>query len=162
MFKFISFLTVFSILSLSTFATEAKQAKKLDDENIIITSQKLEHDNLKRKAIFNKDVKVINGDVTMTADKMTCYFNKKNEIHLIIAEGHVVVIKETKKVTAGRAIYRLEDEVIRLANKPIIYDRQNRIHARKVTVYVKKSFSLLDEPESFFYKEDAIKKTDKK
>lgn len=149
----INLLALLLILSTSF----AEDAKKVDDENIVITSQKLEHDNLKRKAVFIKDVKVVNGDVTMTSDKMTCYFNKENEIFLIISEGNVVVTKEDKKATAGRAIYRLEDEVIRLADKPVIYDNQNRIHARKITIYVKKSLSLLDEPESYFYKEDSKK-----
>ena len=151
----ISLLTLLSTLSTSF----AQDAKKVDDENIVITSQKLEHDNLKRKSVFIKDVKVVNADITMTSDKMTCFFNKENEIYLIISEGNVVVTKEDKKATAGRAIYRLEDDVIRLANKPVIYDNQNKINARKITIYVKKSLSLLDEPESFFYKDDSKKLT---
>jgi lipopolysaccharide transport protein LptA len=140
-------------------------AKKLNSDNndeLEVTSQRLDYDHINRVAIFTIDVEAVNGETTMTADKMTCFFDENNEPYLIIAEGNVIIIKGKHRGTAGKAIYKLTEEIITLKLKPELFDGNNHIKARVITFYEAKNVSEYDDPQVTFIQAKKDNKSPKK
>jgi lipopolysaccharide transport protein LptA len=123
-----------------------KKKKAANDEELVVTSEQLESDLVQNISIFTHNVKAINGETTMTADKMTCYLDKKNDPYLIIAEGNVIIIKGKQRAIAGKAVYKLKEEIIILKFKPELFDGNNNIKARIITFYETKKISEYNDP----------------
>jgi len=130
-------------------------AKKKKDEDLIITSKHLNYDHVNRQAIFTRDVKAVNGDTTMTADKMICYFDEKNDPYLVIAEGDVKISRGDQLGKSQKAVYKLDEEIIILRQKPQLFDGNNTIKARIITFYEAKNISEFDDPDCVFMREMA-------
>ena len=150
------FLTLIFI-SCAIFAQEAqnKETENQTDqktetpiEEVRITSDTLDFHNQekKRMAIFEKNVIVTRGSMTMNADKMTCHLTPNNEIHLIIAEGNVVIIDGKMKATSQKAAYQPEDKKFILIRQPMIFQEESKIEARRITIYQETNEFHFDEP----------------
>lgn len=134
MFK--TFILCFS-LCFAVFAqktADKKEEKKIDDD-LIITSQHLDYDHANHQAIFSQNVKAINGETTLTSDKMTCYFNKENDPYLIIAEGNVVITRGDHIATCNKSTYKINEKIIILRSQPKLFDGNNTIKGRIITFY---------------------------
>lgn len=125
---------------------QKKADKKKVDDDLIITSKHLNYDHVNRQAIFTRDVKAINGDTTMTADKMICYFDEKNDPYLVIAEGNVKIMRGDQLGKSQKAVYKITEEIIILRQKPELFDGNNTIKARIITFYEAKNISEFDDP----------------
>ena len=163
MLKF-SFVFLLSVLLLNGSAQEKapdkkETAKKVKSEDLVITSRHLNYDHVNRQAIFTKDVKAVNGETTMTSDKMICYFDEKNDPYLVIAEGNVIILKGDQKGTSEKAVYKITDEIIILRQRPQLYDGRNTIKARIITFYEAKNISEFDDPDCKFFREPNKEKT---
>ena len=145
-------LLFFGILIASTIchSQQVKEKTSLanDNDEIQVTSETLNYYNQdqKRMAIFEGNVHVTRGDMTMTSKKMTCYLNSKNEIHLIIAEGDVVITQKESKATSEKVAYSPDENKIILIKKPIVYMNGSTIHARRITIYQETGDIFFDEP----------------
>lgn len=143
---------------------QAQKPKKADDD-LIITSKHLNYDHVNRQAIFTRDVKAVNGDTTMTSDKMICYFDEKNDPYLVIAEGNVKITRGDQLGTSQKAVYKLKEETIILRQEPQLFDGNNTIKARIITFYEAKNISIFDDPDCRFMREvvdEKKKETEKK
>ncbi|WDE96037.1 LptA/OstA family protein [Lentisphaera profundi] len=140
-------LTAFAEVDATKASITEKPVNK-ETEEVIITSDTLDFFNQeqKRMAIFEHNVVVIRGKMTITAKKMTAYFNSKNEIHLIIAEGDVVITEEDNKSTSQKVAYSPKEKKIILIRKPVIYMNENKIEARRITIYQESGDIFFDEP----------------
>ncbi len=125
-----------------------KQVKAEETEEVNITSDTLDFFNQekKRMAIFEKNVVVTRGKMTMNADKMTCHLTAKNEIHLIIAEGNVVIIDGKMKATSQKVAYQPDEKKIILIREPVVYQNDSQINARRITIYQNTNEFHFDEP----------------
>ena len=135
-----------------------KTEKKKVDDDLIITSKHLNYDHVNRQAIFTRDVKAINGDTTMTADKMICYFDEKNDPYLVIAEGNVKIMRGDQLGKSQKAVYKITEEIIILRQEPELFDGNNTIKARIITFYEAKNISEFDDPTCTFMRQIAQKK----
>ena len=129
--------------------------KKKKDEDLVITSKHLNYDHVNRQATFTRDVKAVNGDTTMTAEKMICYFNEKNDPYLVIAEGNVKITRGDQLGKSQKAVYKLNEEIIILRQQPQLFDGNNTIKARIITFYEAKNISEFDDPDCKFMREVA-------
>ena len=131
----------------SEFPEDSDMVSK-DQENIEIDSDTLNFTNQKQKriAIFEGNVNVRRIDMTMTSNKLTCYFNGNNEIHLIIAEGNVVITQNDTKALSEKAAYSPDEDKIILIKEPVVHMKDSTIHARRITIYQKTSDIYFDEP----------------
>ncbi|MDD7983620.1 LptA/OstA family protein [Lentisphaera marina] len=149
MLKFLTLLLFnLSLVSAAEKIADTNEVKEEKTEEVIITSDTLDFFNQdkKRMAIFEHNVHVTRGKMTMTAKKMTCYLNTKNEIHLIIAEGDVVITEEDKKSTSQKVAYSPKEKKIILIRQPVIYMNENKIEARRITIYQITGDVFFDEP----------------
>ena len=148
------FLLLLFLTSIYTSAEDKKTEPKDDgSDDLVITSKHLNYDHENRQAIFTRDVKAINGDTTMTADKMICYFDENNDPYLVIAEGKVVIIRGDQRAKSEKAVYKITDEIIILRKQPQLFDGNNTIKARIITFYEAKNISEFDDPDCIFYRE---------
>lgn len=147
----ISFALVFSFCGLAEEKAPAKKSK-INDEDLIITSKHLNYDHVNRQAIFTRDVKAVNGATTMTAEKMICYFDEKNDPYLVIAEGNVVILRGDQQAKSEKAVYKITDEIIILRQQPQLFDGRNTIKARIITFYEAKNISEFDDPDCKFFR----------
>lgn len=150
-------LTVF--VSLSTMA-QTQETNKLPVKNksLEVTSQQLEYDHINHKAVFIRKVKAINGNTTITAQKMTCFFDNNNDPYLILAAGKVVIVKGKNRAKAEKAIYKLKKQIIILKDNPELFDGNNTIKARIITFNEASKINDFDEPECLLIKHDKQKK----
>ena len=80
--------------------------------------------------------------------------NAKNEIHLIIAEGDVIITEEDKKSTSEKVAYSPKEKKIILIRTPVIYMNENKIEARRITIYQESGDVFFDEPVMHTYVKD--------
>jgi lipopolysaccharide export system protein LptA len=125
---------------------------------ISISSKKMIVNNLEGFMIFDGDVKVIKGDLTLTSDRVKIYFkNEKGkkeskleaspgerEISLMEAEGNVHIVKGTREARSDKAEYHQEEEVIILTGSPQGWDNQYKISGTKMTIYLKEDRSEIE------------------
>lgn len=100
------------------------------DVSVDITSQKLDIDRIKSTAVFSGDVKALYADLSLTSDSLQIIYDEKskdnNKIKVIIAEGNVVLIQGTDKVTAGYAEYYVNQNNI-IFKKDVVLNRNGNI-----------------------------------
>lgn len=168
MFKF---LLIFFSLILSTFADDKTDEKNLDlEDELTITSRHLDYDYSNRKAVFQREVKAINGETVLTSEKMTCFFDKENQPYLIIAEEDVVIVRGHHQAKAHKASYEIPKGKIILRNQPLLFDGTNTIKGRVITFYRddKKTpennryTEVLDPEVTFQAEKNKLTKTEKK
>lgn len=130
-------------------ASKASSQVKEESKEVIITSELLDYDYQKKMAIFRKNVKAIDGEVIMTAEKMTCYFNDDNTIKLIIAEEDVNIQKGLQVAVSGRAVYNVEKHEVRMTKSPVLDDGEVHIVCRSLLMY-------LDIPKRTFFEDPEV------
>ena len=141
-------ITLILLLSFSLVAKKGEQKQSGGiKSDIVITSKTLKYDQLKNRAVFRGDVLVINGDIQLRADIMTCYFTKANKPTIIVAENNVIMTRGTQRVTSGKAVYKVKTEHIRLTQSPVIVDGDNKLKARAVDIYRLSQKTTFEEPE---------------
>ena len=156
------FLITFSLFSV-TFATEKadKDQIKPNDE-LIITSRHLDYDYSNRRAVFNRDVRAVNNDTVMTAEKMTCFFNEENQPYLVIAEDDINIVRGALSAKANKATYKVNEKQIILRNQPELFDGKNTIKGRVITFLEnKREAEVLDAEAYFIAKSNQLSKKPK-
>ncbi|MCM8535668.1 MAG: hypothetical protein NE334_07015 [Lentisphaeraceae bacterium] len=142
MFKAFTLCFSICLAAFTQKAADKKEEKKVD-EDLIITSQHLDYDHANHQAIFSLNVKAINGETTLTSDKMTCYFNKDNDPYLIIAEGNVIITRGDHIATCNKSTYKINEKEIILRSQPKLFDGNNTIKGRIITFYEDKRITLV-------------------
>ncbi len=125
---------------------------------IAISSKKMIVNNLEGFMIFDGEVRVIKGDLTLTSDRVKIYFKNENgkkgshpdvppggqEISLMEAEGNVHIVKGTREARSDKAEYHQDEEVIILTGSPQGWDNQYKISGTKMTIYLKEDRSEIE------------------
>jgi lipopolysaccharide export system protein LptC len=81
-------------------------------------------DYIKQEAVFNDNVKAIDVDQELYADKMTGYFDSKTKkLNKIVCEGNVKIVKGQDISYSEKAIYDSQGQKVSLVGRPrlIIY-----------------------------------------
>jgi len=136
---------VFFVMCLLSFdhcyAALAPSGKHDNKTPIEVTSDKLEVLQNQNKAIFTGNVVVVQGDVRMKAEKMTVYYNKKEEkaksdkpkksasdtgaIQKIDADGNVFLSTQDETASGATGTYDVEHHEIHLNNDVILTRGKN-------------------------------------
>jgi lipopolysaccharide export system protein LptA len=132
--------------ALPAFAAEVVETMPSDGQATVITSEKLTFDYQKQYAVFEVDVEVTDGDMTLTADKLAIWFNDDNEINLIKAEGNVHIVQEDKTANAGEAVYEVATGKIVLTENPRLQRGRHYLEGDKIT-YMRNADLLVVEPQ---------------
>ncbi|HMO50817.1 MAG TPA: LptA/OstA family protein [Kiritimatiellia bacterium] len=103
----------------------AAQKKASETDVTVITSERLTFDYLKKFALFEKDVLVVDPQMKIYADKMLVRFNNDNRATYIKAEGNVIIIQDDKRARGEVAEYEVASGEITLSGNPMITSGKN-------------------------------------
>jgi lipopolysaccharide export system protein LptA len=131
-----------------------------------ITSRSMTVKNLDQRVIFDRDVKIIKGDLDLRADRVEVVLSRpttaaanppppptttgpdllaEENIDRIVADGHVQVMQGKKTATADHAVYHRAEETIVLTGHPETWEEGVRIQGSKITILVKEQRSIVEE-----------------
>ena len=112
---------------LSLFAATSVYAQ---DVSVDVTSKMLEVVRNSGTATFTGDVKALYKNVTLTSESLKIFYDEKsktkNNIKVIEAKTDVVLIQGTDKVTAEKAEYFVEKDLI-VFTKDVVLNRNGNI-----------------------------------
>jgi len=147
----------FLVVLLAVQALDRSRAQDLQetmssDEPINITAKKMEVKSDQNIILFVGDVVVVQGDVTITADRLKIITAEGggSKAEEIIANGHVQFrqfFPETKKerfATGDKAHYYQEEDKVVLTGKPRVWEDDNLVTGEEMTFYIQANIFEVD------------------
>lgn len=105
------------------------------DEPVYVTSDKLDFDAIKRTFVYSGNVKVVQADITMTAQQMVGTYGADNKIETITARRDVVVVKQPDlRATSQSGVYQARTGIVTLTENPHLFQGGNDLAADKITI----------------------------
>lgn len=119
-----------------TAATEADA-----DRETTVEADETEIDFRAGTAILTGNVKVRGPQMTVTADKMTVYFDENRNLTKMEAQKNVVILQPDaqRKATAGKAVYEVVGGVITLSEKPRLEMEEGVLENAEKIIYYRDS-----------------------
>ncbi len=102
-----------------------------------ITSDSMDFDLENRQAIFLGNVRVVDGELELKADKLIVQFDEENKVENIDADGNVTINSGDNKAVGGQAFYKYDDGIITLSKNPELIQGDNRLVGADEIIYTK-------------------------
>ena len=134
----------FIVFSSYAAAAESKNAFKgaLGDNSktkgpLLINSDNLSLDAVKRVFTYTGNVKLNRGDVEIKSDRLTGEYGENNEIHTVICDDNVVITRgEGLKAKSEHAVYHVKLAIIELTEAPELFKDGSLLSADKIKIFV--------------------------
>ncbi len=111
--------------------------KGKQDEPVSIRSENASFDNKGLMGRYIGNVVVIKGDMTLTADEVKSFFDKKSKkVKRIEAFGHVRVEKAGRVITAEKAVFFDDVKKIELTGSPRMVQGENLLEGDKISFFI--------------------------
>jgi len=120
-------------------------AKPVKGDPIRITADKLVTDNAKRSAQFSGNVKAVQGDTVITADRLTIFYKSGggsssatsgSNIERLEAEGQVRIEFDNKVAVSNQAVYIIAERKLVLSGPGSkVVSGQDEISGSKITFF---------------------------
>jgi lipopolysaccharide export system protein LptA len=127
----------------------------------VITSKTMTASGEKNLAIFEGEVKMIQGELIVHSDVMIVYFKEKTpsqtsqtgtspnsesgrEIQYVEAKGRVRIEQGESRAVSQHALYNKEEEKVILTGSPVAWQSGTRISGPKMTMYLKENRSVVE------------------
>ncbi|MCK5825637.1 MAG: lipopolysaccharide transport periplasmic protein LptA [Desulfuromusa sp.] len=139
-------LLLFGVLCCCVPVTFADEVTPGFDRNqpIEITAQKLEVLQLERQSIFTGEVVAIQGEMTLSADKLIVYLQEaEDQIDQLEAIGRVRFVQLDRVATADQAIFQQEKEVLILTGNAVVTQGENTISGDEITLFIQENRTLI-------------------
>jgi lipopolysaccharide export system protein LptA len=144
----LSFLAVAAAISFGASAQtpEKKGFALSNDKPIQIESDNLQLREQEKKALFDGNVKVVQGEMTLTSDHMIVYYKGQGnslaagggDIDRIEVNGNVHVVSGTQSARGEKGDFDMRSEVLNLSGKQVVLvDKGNVLTGCKLTVLMK-------------------------
>jgi lipopolysaccharide export system protein LptA len=155
-----------SVAAENGFLALGKVASSGADRPIEITSRKL---NIKfgkgsAEATYDGTVKVKQGDVTMTCDRLVIDYDVKDakpgqdsrnpkltadmqtvsNMRSITASGNVKIVQGDRMAVAGKAVFDNHKRTIELTDNPRLWQGPDRLIGNKIVIYIDENRSEVD------------------
>lgn len=101
----------------------------------VITSDTLLFDYQRSIAIFEGQVRVEDGQVTLTCQKLYVYFDDENQIDSVVARENVHVVQGDRQALAGKAVYTAKDGSILLTEKPRLLRGTDELRGDEIRIF---------------------------
>ena len=114
-----------------------------------ITSENLEVDQANSVAIFTGDVIVVQGDITMTCEKMRVEYAENpdtgaNEIEIIRMFGGVTFVSPEEAAESDRAVYTLKTDTIVMLDNVLVTQGPTALSSDKLTYNLDSGDGLME------------------
>jgi lipopolysaccharide transport protein LptA len=102
----------------------------------VITSDELEFDYKHSIATFDRNVTVVDPQMTMKADKMVITFDSTNSVKSVTATGNVRLQQLDKSATCAKAVYTAQSGEIRLTGSVVVQRATDTLATEDVSFWV--------------------------
>lgn len=134
------------ILAVSLSASASSLIETAEKSPIVITSETLTADNKNNLAVFEGSVVAKTKDMTMYSDKMTVFYDsKENKVRKIHAEGNVKVQNRERALFSKEAVYLDGEEKIIFTGNPKAVEGENLITGKQITFFLKDNRAVVEE-----------------
>ena len=104
---------------------------------LYIKSASLTLEAKQRMFVYKGNVEITQGDMLITADTVTGYYDEQNQMDKVIAQGNVVITRgEELRASSNRAIYLVKEATIELTEGPDLSHHGSDLTADRVMIYV--------------------------
>jgi len=116
---------------------------KVDNGPTLVTSNSLTLNSEERTFEYQGDVKVVHGDMTLTADTIHGTYSDKNEIQTITAQSNVHIDKTGGlKAQSEKAVYDAEKGTVEMTENPSIEQEGSILSADLITIFLNENRSV--------------------
>ena len=121
-------------------AAQPGKTPKRKSQKTDITSNRMEYDYAESTIVFEENVRVVDDEYTLTADRIIVFLDGTNDVRQIRAIGHVVIVSGDRSGRCPEAVYTKKsgeivmsgpnDTSVQLTNK------DDKIWGRKITIWL--------------------------
>jgi lipopolysaccharide export system protein LptA len=133
-----------------------------DREPMVVTSARMEADELGNRVTFVGDVILKKEAMTLTSDHLVVFYDPASKgVREIEALGNVVVRKEGRIAHANKAIYYSKDEKIILTGEARINENENQLGGERITLFMRDDRSIVESGKVLFYQDKQVESKEK-
>lgn len=133
-----------SLCSSSVWSASRDSKEVSPDGPIDITAERLDVDEQGGSAVFTGQVVVKQGDMTVYAEKLIVYRDRKSEqVERIEASGGVRVVQQDRVGTAQQATFYQQEEKLVLIGDAKVQQGQNLVSGEEIILFLKENRSLV-------------------
>jgi len=137
-------------------AREPFSPDKGSREPMVVTSDRMEADQLGSTVTFISDVTLKKETMTLTSDRLVVHYDPPSKsVREIEAVGNVVVRKEGRVALANKAVYYSREEKIVLTGEPRIIENENQLGGDRITLFMRDDRSIVEGGKVLFYQDKA-------
>ena len=124
----------------NAWAAQPGKPMKRKSQKTDITSNRMEYDYAESTIVFEENVRVVDEEYTLTADRIIVFLDGTNDVRQIRAIGHVVIVNGDRSGRCPEAVYTKKsgeivmsgpnDTSVQLTNK------DDKIWGRKITIWL--------------------------
>jgi len=127
----------------AAFATQDEPIKTAPRKPINVTSDKMEADKGASVVVFKGNVVAVE-DFTLCSDELYVYYDEKQEIKDIVADGNVRIYEQGKTATAGKAVYDRKNRFIVLTEDPRVVQCTDTVKGDRITVFIDEDRAMVE------------------
>jgi len=143
-----------AVLCLLAPASASVALEKGDREPMVVTSARMEADELGNTVTFVGEVTLKKEAMTLTADHLVVFYDPATKgVREIEALDNVVVRKEGRVARANKAIYYSKDEKIVLTGDARINENENQLGGERITLFMRDDRSIVEGGKVLFYQD---------
>ena len=136
--------------------------EKGDREPLVVTSTRMEADELGNTVTFLGDVILKKETMTLTSDHLVVYYDPATKgVREIEALGGVVVRKDGRVALSDKAVYYSKDEKIVLTGDARIIENENQLGGNRITLFMRNDRSIVEGGKVLFYQDKQIENKQK-
>lgn len=136
-----AFITVFLLPAVQ--ATADEPAGAAPKKPINVTSDRMEADKGANVVVFKGNVVVVE-DFTLCSDELFVYYDDRQEVKDIVADGNVRIFQQDKTATAGKAVYDRKSRSIVLTEDPQVVQCTDTVRGDKITVFIDEDRAMVE------------------
>jgi lipopolysaccharide export system protein LptA len=135
-------------------ASASAALEKGNREPMVVTSARMEADELGNRVTFVGDVILKKEAMTLTSDHLVVFYDPASKgVREIEALGNVVVRKEGRIAHANKAIYYSKDEMIVLTGEARINENENQLGGDRIILFMRDDRSIVEGGKVLFYQD---------
>ncbi len=140
---------------------------------LTITSQTMTVNNKENITVFDHNVVIKKGDLTITSDHVEIILKddqspslpsstlNSGSISQLHAWGNVKMDDGKRNSQAHEAIYNQEEDTVTLLGEPVLFEEGYKVTGTKMTFYIKDNKSIIENSKVLIHSQESNKKTGK-
>ena len=127
-------------LAADAWADQPARPAKRKSQKTDITSNRMEYDYAESTIVFEENVRVVDEEYTLTADRIIVFLEGTNDVRQIRAIGHVVIVNGDRSGRCPEAVYTKKSGEIVMSGpndtSVQLTSKDDKIWGRKITIWL--------------------------